>query len=293
MAIIRTSSVLKHLAILMCASSALLAGPPELERAKRLYDQTDFDQSLRILQAVGNKDSDIYAMIGRNYYMLADYKKATDNLERAFAMNPHNAEYSLWLGRAYGRRAETSNPFTAPGHASRARQYFEKSVALDPREIEALNDLFEYYMEAPGFLGGGLDKAERIAGMIAAVNPSEGHWAEAKIAERRKDFSKAEEQLRRAVDLAPHQVGRLIDLARFLTKQGRLQEADQSLAKADHIAPDSPKLMYAKADLYIKSGRNLDVARDLLKRYMSCTLTPDDPPRSDAAKLLRQVTKGS
>ena len=27
--------------------------------------------------------------------------------------------------------------------------------------------------------------------------------------------------------------------------------------------------MFAKADLYIKSKRNLDVARDLLKRYLS------------------------
>jgi len=95
--------------------------------------------------------------------------------------------------------------------------------------------------------------------------------------------------LRRAVELAPHQVGRLIDLARFLTKQGRIQEADQSLARADKIAPNNPELLYAKADLYIKGGRNLDLARDLLKRYMSSSLTPDDPPRSDAAKLLRRA----
>jgi hypothetical protein len=47
--------------------------------------------------------------------------------------------------------------------------------------------------------------------------------------------------------------------------------------------------MFAKADLYIKSKRNLNVARDLLKRYLSCALTPEDPPRADAEKLLMQV----
>jgi transposase-like protein len=47
--------------------------------------------------------------------------------------------------------------------------------------------------------------------------------------------------------------------------------------------------MYEKADLYIKSKRNLDVARELLKRYLNSTLTPEDPPKADAAKLLRQV----
>ena len=144
-------------------------------------------------------------------------------------------------------------------------------------------------MEAPGFLGGGLDKAKATAAEMARINPAEGHWALAKLAEKRKEFSSAEEQLRRAIEVAPHQVGRFIDLARLFTKQGRYQEADQSLAKADQIDPNSPRLMFAKADLYIKSKRNLDVARDLLKKYLSSHLTPDDPPRSEAQKLLKQV----
>jgi cytochrome c-type biogenesis protein CcmH/NrfG len=87
-------------------------------------------------------------------------------------------------------------------------------------------------------------------------------------------------------------VGRFIDLARLLTKQGRIQEADQSIARAEQIAPDSPKLMFAKADLYIKTGRHLDEARELLRRYLSMTLSPEDPPRSQAEKLLKQ-TQGS
>ncbi len=91
------------------------------------------------------------------------------------------------------------------------------------------------------------------------------------------------------MEIAPQQIGRLIDLARLFSKQGRYQEADLSLAKAEKIAPNSPKLIFAKADLYIKSKRNLDVARQLLKQYLSSELTPEDPPRADAEKLLKQV----
>jgi hypothetical protein len=47
--------------------------------------------------------------------------------------------------------------------------------------------------------------------------------------------------------------------------------------------------MFAKADLYIKGKRNLNVARELLKRYLSSSLTPEDPPRSAAERLLKQV----
>ena len=65
--------------------------------------------------------------------------------------------------------------------------------------------------------------------------------------------------------------------------------ADQSLARASEVIGDSPKLMFAKADLYVRTGRNPQVARELLKRYLSSRLTPDDPPRAEAAKLLRQI----
>src|SRR5579871_2868870 len=112
---------------------------------------------------------------------------------------------------------------------------------------------------------------------MARLNPGHGHLAQARLAEHKKQYSTAEEHLRRAIELAPHEVDRLIDLAGFLTRQGRIPEADQSLARADRMAPDLPRLMYAKADLYIKNGRNLEIARDLLQRYLACALTPDDP----------------
>jgi len=274
---------------LLTLAASLWAGSPDLEQARKLYNLTEFDQSLQVLQAAPAKDGAVYALMGRNYYMLGDHKRATDALEHAVAADPSNAEYCLWLARAYGRRAETSSPFTAPGQAFKARQYFEKSVALDPHNVEALSDLFEYYLEAPGFLGGGMDKAHAMVPRIAAISPAEGYWAESRIAEKRKEYGDAEAQLRRAIDAAPQKIGKLIELARFLAGQGRIQEADQSLARAEALAPGTPRLMYARADLYIHTGRNRDQARQLLQRYLACKLTPDDPPRADALKLLKQV----
>jgi cytochrome c-type biogenesis protein CcmH/NrfG len=280
------SGVFIGLALVACAGAA------DLDQALKLYHLTEYEQSLAVLQAIPQKDAAVYELLGRDYYMMGDFKKATDSLERAEAAEPRNSQYAVWLARAYGRRAETSNPFSAIGQASKARQYFEKAVELDPRNIEALNDLLEYYLEAPGFMGGGFEKAKAIAVRIGEVDPAEGHYAQATLAEKRKEMASAEDQLRHAIELAPHQVGRFIDLARLLAKQGRYQESDQSFARAEQLAPNSPKLMYEKADVYIKSGRNLEVAKDLLKRYLSATITPDDPPKSDARKLLRQIQGG-
>jgi tetratricopeptide (TPR) repeat protein len=280
---------LRILPILAVVSSLVWADGPATDEAHKLYNLTEFQRSLQVLQSMPAKDAADYQLMGRDYYMLAEYKKATEALERAIAANPNSSESALWLARAYGRRAETSNPISAMGHAAKSRQYFEKAVQLDPKNLDALTDLADYYMEAPGFLGGGLDKAEATAGQIAAVSPSEAYAVQAKVAEHRKEFGSAEQQLRRAIEAAPQHVGKFIELARLLAKQGRYQESDQTVERAEKIAPNLPQLLFAEADLYVKTGRHLDKARTLLQRYLACQLTPDDPPRSDAEKLLRKA----
>jgi hypothetical protein len=42
--------------------------------------------------------------------------------------------------------------------------------------------------------------------------------------------------------------------------------------------------------MYIQSGRNLGAARELLKRYLAASLTPDDPPRKEAEQLLKTAS---
>jgi Flp pilus assembly protein TadD len=279
-------------AALLAVWPLLAASPTGLDLARQLYQLTDYDASLKILEAIQPKDGPVCALIGRNHYMQGDYKKATEVLEKAVAADSANSDYELWLGRAFGRRAETASPFAAPSNANKARQHFERAVQLNPRNMEALSDLFEYYLEAPGFMGGGLDKAVGVANRMAAIDPVEGHWAQARLAETRKEFGSAEEHLQRAAGMAPQQASRLIDLAKFLAKQGRYQESDQSFRKAEKIAPNSPQLIYARADTYIEQGRNLAAARKLLKRYLETQLTPDDPPRSAAEKLLKKASGG-
>ncbi|HEX5226177.1 MAG TPA: tetratricopeptide repeat protein [Bryobacteraceae bacterium] len=259
-----------------------------LAKAEDLYRHTDYQESLSLAREVGGAKANF--LIGKDYFMLGDYKKACEAFEHSLAAEPGNSDYALWLARGYGRRAETSSPFIAPRYASKARTYFEKSVTLDPNNEEALNDLFDYYLEAPGFLGGGYDKAERVARQIAARNPAEGHFAQAQLADRRKQFDTAEEQLRRAAELAPHQVGRMLDLARYLARHGRIAESEAAFDRAEQIAPNAPKVTFARARIYVEQKRNLEQARTLLYRYLHSNLTPDDPSREQAQKLLKEAS---
>src|ERR1039457_430176 len=223
--------------------------------------------------------------MGRDYFGLGRFKQATESFQKAGALGPKNSDYALWLRRNRGRRAEAASPIAAPVAAGRARQCFELAVKLDPRNQEAVNDLFDYYLNAPGILGGALDKAAAVARHIAERDEAEGHFAEAQLADRRKQFEKAEQQFRRAMQLAPKQVGRVIDLARYLAKRGRVQESDAVFAQAEKIEPGSPKLLYSRAKTYVETKRNLEQARQLLKQYLQSNLTPEDPTREEAQKL--------
>ena len=258
-------------------------------RAHELYQRTDYAGSLEELSSSKEQDAAVFLLMGQDYFMLAQYKKATDFLEKAAALAPQNAECFLWLGRAYGRRAEIANPFTAAGYAAKARQMFERSVALDPGNREAVGDLFDYYLAAPGFLGGGANKAAALAAQVAKSDAAEGHYYQARLYEHSKEYDSAEQHLRTALELAPRQVGRVIALAKYLSAHGRSKESDALFEQAERIAPEDPRVIYERASAYVSSGRNLDEARRLLRRYMQVPITPNDPPKSEAESMLRKI----
>ena len=272
-------------------AGSIAAASSQAQQGETLFQRTQYGSVVKMLQNSA-KDAAEWSLLGRSYFMLGEFKKAGEAFEKAAALESNSSKHHLWLGRAYGRRAETSLPITAPIHASKARQNFEKAVALDNRNLEAVNDLFEYYLNAPGFMGGGLDKAAQLTKLIQQGDPAEYHYAQAAIAQQRKEYNAAEQHLRQAMELAPKQIGRVIDLARFLARRGKMQESDAVFAKADKVAPGSPKLLFAKAATYIETKRNFSEAKQLLERYLQASLTPDDPPREQAQKLLQQV-KGS
>jgi Tfp pilus assembly protein PilF len=274
----------------MVAAGLACAQPEALQRAGELYQRTEYRQALELLGLPSSTDPRALLLAGKSWFMLGEFKSASEALEKAAKADPGSSEIQHWLGKAFGRRAETSSFLTAPRYASRCRQSFEKSVELDPNNIEAMNDLLEYYLEAPGMLGGGMEKAEAMAARIGEKDPVERHWALARIAQKRNDHGAAEQHLRRAAELAPQQIGRLIDLARFLARRGKLAESEALFERAASLEPGHPKLLFERAQAYVEGRRNLGQARELLRRYLEAKLTPDDPPREEARRLLEKAS---
>ena len=286
----RPTTVVAVLMLLSVAALSRGAGT-DFERAEELYQHAEYRRALDILLPLAPKSAGVYALMGKAYYMDGQSKDSTTYLEKAVVEDSSNSSYYDWLGKAYGRRAEQSSFLTALAYARKTRESFEKAVALDEANLEALGDLFEYYLEAPGMVGGGIEKAENVAARIRRRNDVEGHYVLARIAEKRGDTPTAEREFRTAMQLAPADIGRVIDLAAFLSKQGRYQESEELFDLAQRMTPDSPKLMFARAASYLQTGRKLPEARALIQRYIGSPHTPDDPSRSEVEALLRAPRK--
>ena len=262
---------------------------PDLSRAEELYQRMEYGRSIEVLQTVDERDAAVYALLGKAHFMQGQYKQAIADLEKAVGQDSLNSDYYDWLGRAYGRLAEESSFLSAFGYAKKTVRAFERAVELGPSNLEALSDVLEYCLQAPGVVGGGLDKAETIARRFAGLDAAEYHWARARLAEKRKDFEAAEREFRAALATAPNDVGRALDLATFLSSRGRYGESDTLFRAAEDNHPRSPKVLYARAAAYIQSKRKLDEAEALLVRYLELQTTPEDPSRREAAALLKSA----
>ena len=75
-------------------------------------------------------------------------------------------------------------------------------------------------------VGGWLDKAYSTARSIADLDEAEYYWARARLADRRQHFAGAEREFRAALEVAPNEVGRTLDLATFLCSRGRYGESE-------------------------------------------------------------------
>ncbi len=267
----------------------LFAGASTGSGALDLYSRADYAGAIALLTRE-SPDAQNLGLLGRSYYQQGDLKQAVDVLERAAALSPADSTIQMWLGRAWGGRAETAFALAAFGYAQKAREAFENAVRLDPSNKEALGDLFDFYVEAPPVVGGGLEKAVGLIPRMEKCDPIGARVASSRIHEERKQFDKAEAELREAIRFGPAQVNSSLDLARFYSRRGRYDDSEKAFGRAARLAPDSFRILFVRATAYIDAGRNPEQARDLLKEYIVAkNLSPADPPVWEARRLLRKL----
>lgn len=216
-------------------------------------------------------------LLCRAYLMMEDWDPGVSACEQAAYIDPQNSNYSLWLGRVYGEKADRASFVSAPGLAKKARESFERAVELDVKNVEAHVDLGEFYTEAPGIIGGGRDKAYRQAELLMPLSPAMAHWLLARIAEKEKDPAKAEREYRAEIAASNSGVRGWLDLANFFMYAHRYDDMEQALNHQETAPIDHPDSLMFGANLLLRSRRNYPLAVRLMRRYLGDRLVEEAP----------------
>jgi tetratricopeptide (TPR) repeat protein len=248
------------------------------------------DQAIQILEQTVHTSptAEAYNLLCRAHFELGAWDAGIPSCEKATELEPNNGLYHLWLGRIYGEKADRAGVFKAAGLAGKVHTEFERAVELTPDSWEARTDLAEFYLEAPGMVGGGKDKARAQADLLVPLNPGRAHWVKAKLAEKNKDITLAEQEYRAAIEASHSGARAWLDLAGFYSHMKRFDDMTQALRTLESSPLDHPGALVDGAGLLLRTGRDYPLAIKLVRRYLASP-TVEEAPVFKAHYLLGEL----
>ena len=217
------------------------------------------------------------------------FDDAVKAFERAIELNPQRSDYHLWLGHGYTRQLATANFIRKGMIGRRIGAEYTRAVELDSSNIAAAEARLDFFLEAPGIAGGGADKAAAEAARIHALSAYYGGFAQAKIAERAKDWQRAEREYRELVGAYPDSSRPVVSLAMLLQNQGRYPEALTAVDTRLAVAPNDTLVLYQLGRAAALSGQALDRGEAALRKFLALLGTGDTLARANGHYRLGMI----
>lgn len=189
-------------------------------------------------------------------YAFGDRTSPLALAEQAVSLDGGVAKYHRQLAEVLGVEAQHAGPIQQLLIARRFRKEIDRAIELDPRDVQALRDLIEFYLLAPGIAGGDARKAEATAERIGEIDAPEGFLAKARIAGFQKQVGETGALLRQAAQAQPPSYRALIALARFgLGKEhDDSGSAEATARKATALDPNRVEAYEILAGVYADRG---------------------------------------
>ncbi len=272
---------------------AAVSGHPDLAAGLRLFDAGRYEEARRLFEARATadpRDFDAQLHLGRALLRLRRYEPSAERLEKAVALRPGSSQAHDWLGRAYGGIAQESrNPLKQAGLAKKIKAEFEKAVELDPANFDARENLIQYYLQAPGFMGGSLAGARQQAAEIRKRDLYRGlqAWALVHADQKRLDLAVAEHEA--AVRQTPGDPRIRRSLGFLYQEVKRWDDAFAALEAVLQATPNDPLALYQIGRAASLSGKRLERGEECLRRYLAHQPRGEDPSLAAARHRLGMV----
>lgn len=260
--------------------AGLVPAEPDITHAIRLYESGQFAQAAASLEAVcpGSATcAEGRLWLAKCRLKLDQWDDAIRVLEDLVRQAPRIARFHHWLGRAYGRKAEHSFMLTAFNLAKKVVREFETALGLEPSNPELRFDLLEYYLQAPGIIGGGKDKAAAQVEAINELSMRLGYVARARMYKSDKQWKSAEAELRKATRDFPDQPESFADLAEYLLTREDYSGSEENAGRALALRPNYAKARLIRAAARIRRGKDLEETVADLRSLSAGPLLDEDP----------------
>jgi tetratricopeptide (TPR) repeat protein len=280
---------MRTLTLILCLVCGLTGAQSPLDKATALFKDKKYTEAKKLLEPVKEGDKD-YALaqyyLGRIAFDEARLDDAEDFLEAAIEANDKVADYHYWMGNTLGRIAQSSNMLKQGMLAPQIKSEFERTVELDPSNVNAYHMLIGFYTQAPGFMGGSLEKAHQCADNMKKIKLAEGCRAKADVYVSEKKMDEAEKEYKNAVKADEVYFPVLVQ---FYTNQKKYGSAFTMLEEGLKKTPDNMSLIYQFGRTSAISGERLSQGEEYLKKYLLHKPKEGQPSLAGANMRLGQI----
>lgn len=268
-----------HASDLGSATEALLTGHADAAVAE-----------LKQILSVEPSNGQAHLLLCRAYYAQSMASAAASECTAALRTIPNDSSAQDWAGRAYGMQADGAGPIAGLRLALKVRNAFEAAVRLNPLNGDAVNDLSEYYIDAPSIVGGGFQKAALLADRSAPQLPQNAHRMRALSAERQKDYVTAEREFRAATAVA-NKPNAWADLGAFYSRRSQNDQAVDALRRAIAVDRAHDATLVDAATTLHEINREPGLAEHALRDYLGSHAKSDAAPAFRVHVLLAKILR--
>lgn len=270
---------------------ALLALPlaAQVQQGAALYEEGRFEEAKRLLAPMKN-DADALLVLGKIAIAQNDSEKAADYFEQSVKLKPNSAPAHFWLGQAYGNQAQNANMFKQASLASKTKSEFERAVELDPNYLDARLGLIDYYMIAPGIMGGSEEKALQQAAEIKKRDVYYGHRAYARVYSRQKKNDLVRAEWVAAIKDQPQAAKPHVSLALYYASVDKnFAGAWNEIENALKLEPNWMPMQFRVGQIAAMSGQQYARGEEALKKYLTYKVKENEPDLGSAHYYLGMI----
>lgn len=265
----------------------------ELERGINLFNQEKYDEAKKTFEVIlenNDKSAEAHYYLSKCLFNLGDLDEGIDHGEQAVELDDNNAEYHYNLGVMYAEDARDASIFRAPFIASDIKEQFQRTIELDPDNLNGRIGLAEFYLQAPGISGGDVNKALEQAKIVLKMDEMWGRFLLSRVYNEKENFKEAENQLR----ILEEKFGEDPEFYYFynnygylLLNQGRVNEAIEKFKKQVSLAPQKANPHDSLGEAYRIKGMLTESLREYRIAY---SISPSEGVREIIEELKDEIS---